>query len=222
MGSGIYSLPSAYPVCNFSTVNTYLVGIEDKKEEEGERRNSSSCWVMGAFLVVSSEESAYMQELQEICRLNLWIGKVPWRRAWQPTLVYLPGESPWTEAPDGLQSTGSQRVGHDWSNWTSTHAGWVMRNLFKHCNKARLCRRVSIAAASIDNLLRKMAEPKEEPPMSILGFSTQLALLWAAQRLCLEETWPETGRQEGAGVLPLENLKVSELARHVSKKPSPV
>lgn len=35
-----------------------------------------------------------------------------------------------------------------------------MRNLFKHCNKARLCWRVSIAAASIDNLLRKMAEPK--------------------------------------------------------------
>ena len=67
-----------------------------------------------------------------------------------------------------------------------------------------------------------MPEPKEEPPMSILGFSTQLALLWAAQRLCLEETWPETGRQEGAGVLHLENLKVSELARHVSKKPSPV
>ena len=22
-----------------------------------------------------------------------WVGKVPWRRAWQPTLVFLPGES---------------------------------------------------------------------------------------------------------------------------------
>ena len=22
-----------------------------------------------------------------------WIGKIPWRRAWQPTLVFLPGES---------------------------------------------------------------------------------------------------------------------------------
>ena len=37
----------------------------------------------------------------------------PWRREWQPTLVFLPGESPWTEAPGGLQSMGSQRVGHD-------------------------------------------------------------------------------------------------------------
>ena len=37
-----------------------------------------------------------------------WVEKIPWRRAWQPTLVFLPGESPWTEEPGGLQ-----RVGHD-------------------------------------------------------------------------------------------------------------
>ena len=39
----------------------------------------------------------------------------PWRRAWQPTPVFLPGESPWIEDPGGLQSTGSQRVGHNWA-----------------------------------------------------------------------------------------------------------
>ena len=26
-------------------------------------------------------------------RFDLWVGKIPWRRAWQPTLVFLPGES---------------------------------------------------------------------------------------------------------------------------------
>ena len=31
-----------------------------------------------------------------------WIGKIPWRRAWQPTPVFLPGESPWTEEPGGI------------------------------------------------------------------------------------------------------------------------
>ena len=41
------------------------------------------------------------------------INSIFWRRAWQPTLVFVPGESPWTEEPDGLQSMGSQRVGHD-------------------------------------------------------------------------------------------------------------
>ena len=40
-------------------------------------------------------------------------GKIPWRRAWQHTLVFLPGESPWTEEPGGLQFMTSQRVGHD-------------------------------------------------------------------------------------------------------------
>ena len=39
--------------------------------------------------------------------------KIPWRRAWQSTPVFLPGESPRTEELGGLQSIGSQRVGHD-------------------------------------------------------------------------------------------------------------
>ena len=26
-----------------------------------------------------------------------WVGKIPWRREWQSTPVFLPGESPWTE-----------------------------------------------------------------------------------------------------------------------------
>ena len=36
----------------------------------------------------------------------------PWRRKWQPTLVYLPGKSHGQE-PGGLQSMGSRRVGHN-------------------------------------------------------------------------------------------------------------
>ena len=27
------------------------------------------------------------------CRFNPWVGKIPWRRAWQPTPLFLPGES---------------------------------------------------------------------------------------------------------------------------------
>ena len=38
-----------------------------------------------------------------------WVGKISWRRAWQPTPVFLPGKSPWIEEPGGLQSLGSQR-----------------------------------------------------------------------------------------------------------------
>ena len=31
----------------------------------------------------------------------------------QPSPVFLPGKSPWTEEPGGLQSMGSQRVGYN-------------------------------------------------------------------------------------------------------------
>ena len=44
-------------------------------------------------------------------------GRPPWR-AWQPTPVFLPGESPWTQEHGGLQSIGSQRVRHDWIDLT--------------------------------------------------------------------------------------------------------
>ena len=37
------------------------------------------------------------------------VRKIPWRRAWQPTPVFLPGEShAWTEEPGGPQSIGLQ------------------------------------------------------------------------------------------------------------------
>ena len=44
---------------------------------------------------------------------NHWLGKTPWRGTWQPAPVFLPGES---QGPGGLQSTGSQRLEHGWSD----------------------------------------------------------------------------------------------------------
>ena len=42
-----------------------------------------------------------------------WIGKMPWRKKWQPTPVLLPGEFHGQRDPGRLESTGSQRSGHD-------------------------------------------------------------------------------------------------------------
>ena len=52
---------------------------------------------------------------------SLWAGKIPWRMRWQPTLVFLPGESHGQRSQVGLQYMGSQRVGHDRSHQTHTH-----------------------------------------------------------------------------------------------------
>ena len=47
------------------------------------------------------------------CGFDPWVRKIPWRRKWQPTPVFLPRKSPEQRSlPGGLESTGSQRVGH--------------------------------------------------------------------------------------------------------------
>ena len=61
-----------------------------------------------------------------------WVGKIPWRSSWQPTPVFLPGESPWTEEPGGLQSMGSQRVRRDWGLSTAQHRGQVRGNVLSY------------------------------------------------------------------------------------------
>ena len=58
----------------------------------------------------SGKESSCQFRRFKRCRLYPWIGKIPWRRKWQLTPVFLPGESPWTEELGRKQSVGSQRV----------------------------------------------------------------------------------------------------------------
>ena len=58
------------------------------------------------------------------------VGKSPWRRALSPTPVLLPGESPWTEEADGLQSMGLQRAGHNWATKHSTAFIFAQHNLY--------------------------------------------------------------------------------------------
>ena len=41
----------------------------------------------------SGEEPACQCSRHKGCGFHPWIGKIPWRRAWQPTPVFLPGES---------------------------------------------------------------------------------------------------------------------------------
>ena len=38
------------------------------------------------------KESVYQCRRLKRCRFHLWVGKIPWRRKWQPTPVFLPGE----------------------------------------------------------------------------------------------------------------------------------
>ena len=41
----------------------------------------------------SGKEPACQCRRHKRCKFNPWVGKIPWRRAWQPTPVFLPGKS---------------------------------------------------------------------------------------------------------------------------------
>jgi len=49
----------------------------------------------------SGKEPACQCRRPKIPGFNPWVGKIPWRRAWQPTPVFL-SRIPWTEEPDRL------------------------------------------------------------------------------------------------------------------------
>ena len=51
--------------------------------------------------------------LVKLSQNYIGLESTPWKRSWQPSPVFLPPQSPWTEEPGGLQSMGSQRVRHD-------------------------------------------------------------------------------------------------------------
>ena len=50
-----------------------------------------------------------------------------WRRQWQSTPVFLPGESQGRGKPGGLPSMGSHRVGHDQSDLATAEAKMYAR-----------------------------------------------------------------------------------------------
>ena len=75
----------------------------------------------GAFQLALGKESACQ------CRragFNPQVGKIPWRRESLPNSSVLPREILWTEESGTLQSTGLQRVGHDWATNTFTFSDW--------------------------------------------------------------------------------------------------
>jgi len=53
----------------------------------------------------SKEPTCQCRRLKRL-ELNPWVGKIPWRRVWQPTPVYLPGESHGQRSLEGYSPWG--------------------------------------------------------------------------------------------------------------------
>ena len=69
----------------------------------------------------SGEEPTCQCRRHRRCWFDPWAWKILWRRAWPPTPVFLPGESHGQRSLVGYSSTGSKRVGHNWSNLANPH-----------------------------------------------------------------------------------------------------
>ena len=58
-----------------------------------------------------------------------WVGKIPWRRKWQPTPVFLPGESHGRRSLMGY----SPRVAKSQTHWVRHSTVWSQENASSHC-----------------------------------------------------------------------------------------
>ena len=82
--------------------------------------DSSALDVLPRWL--SGKEPTYRCRRHKRPGFDPWVGKILWRRAWQPTPVFLPGESHGQRSLVGDKSTGSQRVRDNWSDLAHKHA----------------------------------------------------------------------------------------------------
>ena len=77
--------------------------------------------------VTSGKEPACQFRRHKSLGFDPWVGKIPWRSSWQPTSVFLPGESSWTEEPGRLQSIESESWTwlKQWACWCTPGISWL-------------------------------------------------------------------------------------------------
>ena len=75
------------------------------------------------------------------CGFDPWVGKIPWRKAWQPTPVFLPGESHGQRNLAGYSPWGHKESGTTWNSLAHTQTtqgflgGSVVKNLCLQCRR---------------------------------------------------------------------------------------
>jgi len=87
----------------------------------------SVCHTRGLPRDTNGKEPICQGRRHEKHKFNTWVWKIPWRRAWLPTPLFMPGESHGQRSLEGYSSWG----GHDWSKFVCTHMQ------FKHLNSFR-------------------------------------------------------------------------------------
>ena len=96
------------------------------------------CATLGFPGGTSGKEPACQCRRHKRPRFHPWVRRIPWRRAWQPTLVFLPEESQGQRSLAGY----SQRVAKSWTQltWhTSSTLLLLLLLLLSRFSRVRLC-----------------------------------------------------------------------------------
>ena len=120
----------ASPISWFSVtlmVSTWFLKLTSLHCPQSHGSGHISCLPGGT----TGEEPACQCRRHNRCGFDPWVRKIPWRRAWKPTPVFLPGQSHGQRSLVGYSPWG-HRVRHDWSNLACTH-NYSFNFLFTEC-----------------------------------------------------------------------------------------
>ena len=90
-GSQLESPSLGSTVLNQSSTMTCCLGWRPARKK-GKAKKSQSDIILGVSNGASGERSACQCRRHKRSGFNPWAGKIPWRRKWQPTPVFLPGK----------------------------------------------------------------------------------------------------------------------------------
>ena len=84
-----------------------------------------------------------LPEMQET-QVDPWVGKIPWRRKWQPTPVFLPGKPHGQRSVASYSPWGCRRVGQSFVTIEQTTSKvWPARGMKKACCVQGRCSNVA-------------------------------------------------------------------------------
>ena len=111
-----------------------------------------------------------MQETR--VRSLVWVRKIPWRREWQPTPVFLPGEFYGQRSLVSYSPRGHKRVRHDWATNTFTFTHTTPPTLHLHSVTRDICLSCVLSHFSCICLCNPRDYIACQAPLS-MGFSRQ-------------------------------------------------
>ena len=83
-----------------------LVGYSPQGRKESDMTEVTKYACIGLHWWLSGKESTCQCRRPRRCELDPWVRKIRWRRKWQPTPVFLPGESHGQRSQEGYSPWG--------------------------------------------------------------------------------------------------------------------